>query len=71
MLHTCVLFITLKELRCELSSSFDIISGSEEGGVLFLQIAVKLEMKKKTESKRKHRVQEFLDKQEKEYHSTI
>ena len=28
---------TLKELRCEFSSSFDIISGSEEGGILFLQ----------------------------------
>ena len=31
---------TLKELRCELSSSFDIISNSLERGVLFLQIAV-------------------------------
>ena len=28
---------TLKELRCEFSSSFNIISGSEEGGILFLQ----------------------------------
>ena len=31
---------TLKELRCELSSSFDIISNFLERGVLFLQIAV-------------------------------
>ena len=38
---------TLKELRCEFSSSFDIISGSEEEGILFLQIAVMFEMKKK------------------------
>ena len=37
---------TLKELRCELSSSCDIISGSEEGGILFLQIAVTFRIKK-------------------------
>ena len=43
---------TLKELRCELSSSFNIISDSVEGGILFLQIAVKFEMKNKNESKR-------------------
>ena len=56
---------TLKELRCEFSSSFDIISGSEEEGILFLQIAVMFEMKKKkNESKRKHRAPEFFHKQE-------
>ena len=38
---------TLKELRWEFSSSFGIISGSEEGGILFLQIAVMFGMKKK------------------------
>ena len=38
---------TLKELRCKFSSSFDIVSGSEEGGVLFLQIAVMFGMTKK------------------------
>ena len=40
---------TLKEqeLRCAFSSSFDIISGSEEGGILFLQIAVMFGGKKK------------------------
>ena len=43
---------TLKELRCELSSSFDIIS------------ALMFEMKKKNESKRKHRVPKFFHKQE-------
>ena len=37
---------TLKELRCEFSSSFDIISGSEEGGILFLQKEVVIGMKK-------------------------
>ena len=37
---------TLKELRCELLSSFNIISDSEEEGILFLQIAVMFEMKK-------------------------
>ena len=56
--------LTLKELRCELSSSFDIISGSEERGILFLLIAVIFEMKKKNESKTKHRVPEFFHKQE-------
>ena len=56
---------TLKELRCEFSSSFDIISGSEEEGIFFLQIAVMFGMtKKKNESKRKHRVPEFFQKQE-------
>ena len=38
-LKICVTF-TLKELRCELSTSFDIISDSEKGSILFLQIAV-------------------------------
>ena len=38
---------TLKELRCEFSSSFDIISGYEEGGILFLQITAKFGMKRK------------------------
>ena len=52
---------TLKELRCEFSSSFDIISGSEEGDILFLQIAVVIGMKKK---KKNHRVPEFFHKQE-------
>ena len=56
---------TLKELRCEFSSSFDIISGSEEGGILFLQIAIVFGMKKKkNECKRKHSVPEFFHKQE-------
>ena len=40
------------------------ISGSEEGGILFLQIAVMFGMKKKNESKRKHGVLEFFHKQE-------
>ena len=45
-------------------SSFNIISDSEEGGILFLQIAVMFEMKNKNESKRKHRVPEFFHKRE-------
>ena len=55
---------TLRELRCELSSSFDIISDPEDGGILFLQIAVVFEMKKKNESETKHQVAEFSHKQE-------
>ena len=42
---------TLKELKCEFSNSFDIISDSEEGGILFLQIAAMFEMKKKKKKK--------------------
>ena len=61
----------LKEVRCKLSSSFNIISDSEEGGILFLQIVVMFEMKKKNESKRKHRVSEFFHKQEEKGYSTI
>ena len=48
-----------------MNCSFDIISGSEEEGIFFLQIAVMFGMtKKKNESKRKHRVPEFFQKQE-------
>ena len=54
----------LKELKCELSSSFCIISDFEEGeSILLLQTTIMFEMKKKNESKRKHRVPEFLHKQ--------
>ena len=55
---------TLKELRYELSSSFYFISDTEEGVILFLQKAVIFKMKKKNESKRKHRVPEFSQKEE-------
>ena len=44
---------TVKELRSELSSSFNNISDSEEGVILFWQIAVMFEMKNKNDSKRK------------------
>ena len=47
---------TLKELSCEFLSSFNIISGSEGGGILFLQIAAVFAMKKnKNEGKIKYR----------------
>ena len=55
---------TLKELRCELSNSFDIISGSEKGGILFFQIVVIFEMKKKNGNKTKHQVPDFFHKHE-------
>ena len=48
---------TLQELRCEFSSSFDIISGFEEEGILFLQIVIVFGMKKK---KTKMRVKKTL-----------
>ena len=65
ILTTSVRF-TLKELRCDFPSFFDIISGSEEGNILFLRIVVMFGMKKKkkNDSKRKHRVPELLHKQE-------
>ena len=52
-------------------SSFNIISDSEEGGILFLQIAVMFEMRNKNESKRKHRVRNFFTNEKKKDHSTI
>ena len=63
---------TLKELRCEFSSSFDIISGSEEEGILFLQIAVMFEMKKKrTRVKENIGHQNFFTNKKEKDHSTI
>ena len=64
---------TLKELSCEFSSFFDIISGSEEGGILFLQIAVMFGMtkKKKNDSKRKHCVPNFFTNKKKNKHSAL
>ena len=44
--------LTLKEVRCELSNSFGIISGTEKEGISFLEIAVIFKMKKKNESKK-------------------
>ena len=63
--------LTLKELTCELSSSCNIILDSEEGGILFSQVAVMFEMKNKKESKGNHRVPRFFHKQEEKDHSTI
>ena len=65
---------TLKELRCEFSSSFDIISGSEEGGILFLQTAVAFGMKNR---KKIMRVKEniayrnFFTNEKKKDHSAV
>ena len=54
ILKTYVRF-TLKELSCEFLSSFNIISGSEGGGILFLQIAAVFSVKKnKDEGKIKY-----------------
>ena len=44
-------------VRGEFSSSFDIISGAEDGGILFLQIAVAFGVKKK---KKRMRVKENI-----------
>ena len=59
---------TLKELKCELSSSFDIISNSKRE---VLQIEVIFEIKKRNENKRKHQVLEFFTNMKKKDHSTI
>ena len=49
MVITLKVFVrfTLKELRSELSSSFNTISDPEEGSILFLQVAVMFEMRVK------------------------
>ena len=52
ILKTPVRF-ALKEIRCEVSSSFDIISNSEDGGILFLQKAVMFEIKTKKKKEKK------------------
>ena len=44
--------------------NFQVFSISFQIGILFMQITVIFEMKKKNESKRKHRVPEFFYKQE-------
>ena len=48
----------LNELRCKFLSFFDIISDSEEGGILFLQIAIMFEMKNWMGAKEKIEKQE-------------
>ena len=65
---------TVKELRCEFLSSFDIVSGSEEGGILFLQIVIVFGMKKKkkkNESKKNFAHWNFFTNKKKKDHSTI
>ena len=49
MVITLKVFVrfTLKELRSELSSSFNTISDPEEGSILFLKVAVMFEMRVK------------------------
>ena len=56
---------TLKELRCEFSSFFDIISGSEERDILFLQIAVMFGINKVKEDIRYWNF--FTDKKKKDH----
>ena len=64
---------TLKELRCEFSSSFDIISGSEEGGILYLQIPVVFGIKEKKRMRVKENIayRNFFKNKKKKDHSTI
>ena len=49
MVITLKVFVrfTLKELRSELSSSFNTISDPEEGSILFLKVAVMFEIRVK------------------------
>ena len=59
-------------LRCEFSSFFYIISGSEEGGILFLKIAVMFGMKKKQGVRVKENIgyRDFFTNKKKKDHST-
>ena len=43
----------LKHLKCELSRSFNIMTDSEEGDILFLQLVVIFKSKKKNERQEK------------------
>ena len=57
---------TLKELKCEFSSSFDSISGYEEGVLHIAVMFGKKKKKKRNGSKRKHRYQNnFTNKKKK------
>ena len=56
--------LKIYDVKLWCTSFFDIISDSEEGGILFLQIVVMFEMKKKNESKIKHWVIKFFRKRE-------
>lgn len=64
ILKIFVIRFTLKNLICELSSSFDTISDSEEGNILFLKLAVMFKTKKKNERERKHFAPGFFRKRE-------
>ena len=64
ILITCIIRFTLKKIRSELLSSFEIMPDSEEGYILFLQPAVMLKTKIKNERKRKYWVPEFFRKRE-------
>ena len=61
---------TLKKLRYELSSTFDITSDSEKKDILFLQITVIFEMKKMNETKGNIGYQNFFTNKKKKDHST-
>ena len=71
ILKICVRF-TLKELRYELSSSFDIVSDSEARGILFLQIAVMFGMKIKRKRLKENIVYHnfFTNKKKKDHSAT-
>ena len=64
ILKASVIRFTLKNLRCRLLNSFDIISDVEEGDILFLQLAVLSKIKKKNEREIEYWVPEFFSKRE-------
>ena len=70
ILKTSVRF-TLKELTCEFSSFFDIISGSDEGGMLGIAVMFGMTKKKENDSKRKHCVPNFFTNKKKNKHSAL
>ena len=62
-LKAFVIRYTLKNLRCGLLNSFDIISDVEEGDIFF-QLAVLSKIKKKNEREIEYWVPEFFSKRE-------
>ena len=60
ILKTFVIRFTLKDLGCELSSSFDIRSDCEEGDAFLLQLAILFKTKRRMSGKENTGTRNFL-----------
>ena len=71
ILKTFAIKFTLKILRCELSSSFDVMSDPEERDISFLPLAVMFKTKMKNEREKKFGYKNFFGNEKKKKDSTI